>query len=116
MINYNGKVFRSIANSTGGTVDNRTTFNYHQLGQYIWATYQGGLIKSGTIKGKVTTQGKLMFSYTHIRTDGQQESGVCQSKPELLADGRVRLHETWQWTSGANGTGESTIEEIVKGE
>ena len=31
---------------------------------------------------------------------------------ELLPDGRIRLHEKWQWTSGDLSSGESVIEEI----
>lgn len=42
----------------------------------------------------------------------QLHSGYCKSVPEILADGRIRLHEEWQWTSGDNTNGKSIIEEI----
>jgi len=40
-------------------------------------------------------------------------TGVCRSTPELLPDGRIRLHEKWQWTCGDRASGESIIEEIL---
>ena len=36
----------------------------------------------------------------------------CRSVPEVLADGRLRLHETWSWTEGGEGAGTSTVEEM----
>jgi hypothetical protein len=32
--------------------------------------------------------------------------------PEVLPDGKIRLRENWQWTSGDFSEGESVIEEI----
>jgi hypothetical protein len=39
-------------------------------------------------------------------------TGICRSTPEILPDGRIRLHEKWQWTSGDRSSGESIVEEI----
>jgi hypothetical protein len=39
-------------------------------------------------------------------------TGKCFSKPEILINGKIRLHETWQWTSGDFLSGTSIIEEI----
>jgi len=39
--------------------------------------------------------------------------GVCNSTPEILPNGRIRLHESWTWTLGGHGSGESTLEEIL---
>jgi hypothetical protein len=36
----------------------------------------------------------------------------CVSKPEALADGRVRLYERWRWTSWDQSEGECIVEEI----
>jgi len=40
-------------------------------------------------------------------------TGVCRSRLEILADGRYRLHEDWQWTSGDLSSGSSIVEEIA---
>jgi hypothetical protein len=52
------------------------------------------------------------MSYQHINRKGELMTGVCTSIPERLSDGRIRLHERWQWTCGDHSTGESIIEEI----
>jgi hypothetical protein len=39
-------------------------------------------------------------------------TGTCISTPEILPDGRLRLHESWRWTSGDGSSGESAIEEV----
>jgi len=38
-------------------------------------------------------------------------TGVCTSKPEFLANGKIRLHESWKWTSGDKSEGKSINEE-----
>jgi hypothetical protein len=112
MIDYDRRVFRSIANSDGGDVDGATTFHYHQHDRVVWATYVGGSVAFGTLLAKVDGSGNLDMRYQHVSVDGIFKSGRCQSRPELLSNGRVRLHERWQWTDGADGHGESIIEEI----
>lgn len=32
--------------------------------------------------------------------------------PEILPDGRIRLHERWQWTNGDGSSGTSIVEEL----
>ena len=112
MIDYDGRVFRSVANSNGGDVDGGTTFHYHQHDRVVWATYAGGSVAFGTLLAKVDDSGNLDMRYQHVSVDGIFKSGRCRSRPELLPDGRIRLHERWQWTDGANGQGESIIEEV----
>ncbi|WP_313187142.1 hypothetical protein [Sphingobacterium siyangense] len=51
--------------------------------------------------------------YHHINTAGEIMTGLCRSTPEILKDGRIRLHEEWKWTSGDQSSGKSIIEEIV---
>jgi hypothetical protein len=38
-------------------------------------------------------------------------TGICISKPEILENGKIRLHEFWEWTSGDKSKGTSIIEE-----
>ena len=111
-MNYDGKLFRSISNSPGGDVGSETTFRYRQEGDLVWATYAGGAIRLGTLLATVDRDGNLDMRYQHVGTDGGFKSGRCRSRPERLPDGRVRLHERWQWTEGATGEGVSVVEEI----
>jgi len=50
--------------------------------------------------------------YHQINTKGELMTGVCKSKPEILPNGKIRLRETWQWTSGDLSKGESLLVEI----
>ncbi len=50
--------------------------------------------------------------YHQINKKGQLLTGKCLSKPELLDNGKIRLHETWEWTSGDESVGKSIIEEL----
>jgi hypothetical protein len=112
-INYNGRIFRSVAKSSAGEVDARTTFRYHQQGEMIWAEYAGGSIRFGQMIGLVLSDGQLEFRYQHINETGELMTGLCISTPEVLPDGRLRLNESWQWTCGERASGESIVEEIL---
>ena len=113
MFNYDGRIFRSVANSAGGDVDGETTFHYHQRDGVVWATYAGGAVVFGTLIATVDATGHLDMRYQHVSVDGNFKSGRCHSRPMSLPDGRLRLHERWQWTDGADGQGESVVEELA---
>lgn len=110
-MNYDGKVFRAVANTENGETSEETVFVYRQKGDILTSSYAGGRIKEGHLIGIVDADGKIDMRYHQINTDGQLMTGICRSIPEILADGRIRLHETWQWTSGDRSQGTSIIEE-----
>ncbi len=112
MISYDNKKFKSIENSESGEVSSKTIFHYRQKGDIIWATYGGGSIMLGNIIGKVDTDGKIDMHYQHISMDRTFKTGKCMSTPEVLENGKIRLYEKWEWTSGQIGKGKSIIEEI----
>lgn len=113
-INYHQKIFQSSQNSANGEVNNQTLFYYFQKNDLVWANYEGGGIIFGTLIAKVLEGGKLDMRYQHLNQKGELMTGICQSSPEILPDGRIRLYEKWQWTSGDLSVGESIIEEIGK--
>ena len=113
MIDYEDRVFSSVANSESGDVGAATTFHYHQQGNIVWATYEGGAVAYGTLIARVEHDGSLDMRYQHVTTDGAIKVGKCLSRPEILVDGRIRLYERWQWTEGGTQMGESIIEEVV---
>ena len=113
-MNYDGRVFRSVANSAGGDVSGDTSFEYHQRDDIVWATYTGGSVRFGTLVATADDAGNLDMRYQHVAVDGTFKSGRCSSRVETLSDGRLRLHEQWQWTGGAEGRGESVIEEVSR--
>jgi len=114
MIDYNNRRFRSVQNSSTGEVNSETVFHYHQQDNVVWAEYSGGEIVRGQLIARCDVDGNLDMQYQHINKSGELMTGKCRSTPELLPDGRLRLHEKWQWTSGDRSSGESIIEEITQ--
>ena len=52
------------------------------------------------------------MAYHQISKNDEIMTGVCISKPEVLKNGKIRLYENWQWTSGNKSKGTSILEEI----
>ncbi len=114
---YDNKTFRSVMNTSNGEVSSETTFHYHQQGRIVWAEYAGGAIAKGFLIATVRDDDSLDMRYQHVNAQGELMTGRCHSTPEHLPDGRLRLIERWQWTSGEstpgdNSSGESTVEEV----
>ena len=112
MYNYHNKKFRSVSNSSNGEVTDKTVFEYKQWNNIVTAVYYGGNIIAGSLIALVDAEGKLDMRYQHVNTAYELMTGICISTPELLPNGRIRLHEKWQWTCGDMSKGESVIEEM----
>lgn len=112
---YDGRRFRARQSSEAGEVDAETLFHYRQRDEVVWGTYAGGTVLWGTLVATVDAAGSLDMRYQHVSADGSLKTGVCRTRPELLPDGRLRLHETWRWTSGGAGEGTSILEELAAG-
>jgi len=111
-INYDNKTFASLQNSENSEVDSETVFQYHQKDDLVWAEYEGGEIVFGSLIAKVAENDCLDMRYQHLNSKGQLMTGKCVSTPETLPDGKIRLFEKWQWTSGDLSSGTSIIEEV----
>jgi hypothetical protein len=111
-MNYNDKIFRPISNSENGETSEDTIFHYKQTGQILTCEYSGGQIMKGHLIGLVDENGFIKMAYHQINNKLQIMTGTCDSKPEILEDGKIRLHEIWQWTSGDKSIGQSILEEV----
>lgn len=111
-LSYDGRRFASIRNSSGGEVGHNTVFHYHQNGDLVWAEYSGGDIRLGQLVAIRGEDGILDMRYQHVNCRGELKTGKCRSTPEVLSDGRIRLHEKWEWTCDNGSSGESMVEEI----
>ena len=111
-INYNNKRFRPIQISENAESTEETLFEYKQHGKILTSEYRGGYIQKGHLIGLVDEIGNIEMRYHQINMKGELMTGICNSKPEILANGKIRLHETWQWTSGDKSKGKSIIEEL----
>jgi hypothetical protein len=82
-----------------------------QTGRIVTCRYSGGRIVSGQLIALVDAEGRLDMRYHPMNDRGEGWTGVCRSTPELLPDGRIRLHEAWRWTRGDKSSGSSVLEE-----
>ncbi|PSL02342.1 n-acetylglutamate synthase [Cecembia rubra] len=111
MISYNNKTFRPIQNSENGETSSETLFVYRQDGNILTSEYSGGNIIKGHLIGIVNAEGKIDMRYHQVNKNGEIMTGTCVSTPEVLPNGKIRLHEEWNWTSGDGSSGNSIIEE-----
>ncbi len=111
MHDYNNKIFKPVHNSENGETSYETVFVYKQEGKILTSVYSGGKIKCGHLLGLVDDQGNIDMRYHQVNFKGEIMTGICRSEPEVLTNGKIRLHEKWQWTSGDLSSGESIIEE-----
>jgi hypothetical protein len=111
LMNYNKKIFRPISNTPNGETSSETQFHYKQVGNIVTSEYSGGQIRQGHLIGLVDSEGNIEMRYHQVNQNGELMTGICISKPEVLASGKIRLHESWEWTSGDKSKGNSIIEE-----
>ena len=111
-MNYNNKRFRSVSSTENGEITEQSIFHYKQKENVLTCEYLGEGIIIGHLIGLVEPNGNIDMRYHQINTKGQITTGICQSKPEMLANGKIRLFENWQWTSGDCSKGTSILEEI----
>jgi hypothetical protein len=112
MINYDKKSFRPVSNTENGETSEETIFHYQQTGSVLTATYSGGKIRTGHLIGLVDEKNNIDMRYHQINNKGELMTGICHSIPEFLPNGKILLHETWEWTSGDYSKGQSLLEEI----
>ena len=111
-MNYHNKKFKAVVNSKEGEITPDTIFHYNQEGNILTATYYGEKIVKGHLLGLVDQHGVINMKYHQVNTKGELQSGVCVSKPRITSEGKIRLEEQWQWTSGTMAKGSSVLEEI----
>lgn len=110
-MNYNHKKFRPVCNTENGESTNKTIFHYKQTGNILTAEYSGGKIKYGHLIGLVDDAGNIEMRYHQVNDKNELMTGMCKSTPEILENGKIRLHENWEWTSGDKSKGKSILEE-----
>ncbi len=111
-MNYNNKKFKPITTTPNGETSEETMFHYKQHGDILTCEYSGGQIIKGQLIAKVDEVGNIDMRYHQVNTKGELMTGICNSKPEIMPNGKTRLIEDWQWTSGDTSKGRSILEEI----
>ncbi|KYG83179.1 hypothetical protein [Roseivirga seohaensis] len=111
-MNYHKRKFRAVINTANCEISSETVFEYIQEGSVLSAQYQGGQVVKGHISGLVDDQGYIEMHYHQVNQKGEVSKGMCYSRPEILSNGKIRLHEAWKWASGDISEGSSILDEI----
>jgi hypothetical protein len=111
MIDFNGKRFSPAGDEEAGEGD-RPVASYRQRGDLLWADFSGGSVRRGSLTGVCRPDEVLEFTYTMVLADGSVLAGHCESTPELLPDGRIRLHERWERYGPHAASGVSLLDEV----
>ena len=111
-MNYDKKKFRVVSNSENGEVTDDLIFEYEQKENVLSCTYSGSRIILGHLIGLVDEEGNIEMRYHQINSKGELMTGTCYSTPELLPNGKLRLYESWEWTSVDGAEGHSILEEV----
>lgn len=111
-INYHNRKFKVVSNSENGELSENQIFVYLQKGNVLTSNYSNTNILSGHILGIVNDDDSLDISYHQINVSNELKTGICHSKPEILSSGKIRINESWKWTSGDFSEGFSTLEEF----
>jgi len=104
-IDYDGRRFRALGGGDG------TCAEYNQRGDLVWAVFEGGHVRRGTITGTCDERGVLRLAYTMVLETGEVIAGHSTNTPQWLGDTLV-LREVWQRHGEHATTGVSYLEEI----
>ncbi len=108
-ISFDGKVMFASTTDPNGMINEKTIFYFQQVGNLITAKYAGGKVKTGFLIGKLEND-KLKFHYSQMHDDESLDGGQSVCEIEMAEDGRIKLTEHFEWSSGEKGI--NIIEEI----
>lgn len=78
MIDYDGRSFRNTGYPAG---EDAPVGHYRQDGDLLWADFDGGEVRRGSLNGRVEPDGNLEFAYTMVLANGEVVAGRCWSTP-----------------------------------
>ncbi|MCK8675996.1 MULTISPECIES: hypothetical protein [Streptomyces] len=109
-IDYNGRQFRKLASQDG------VTAVYHQRDDLVWADFEGGPVRRGSVNGVCDPDGILRLAYTMVMDCGDVIAGRTVNTPEQGADGGLLLREEWERYGPHAETGVSYLSEVTEPE
>jgi hypothetical protein len=104
-IDYDGRRFRALGGGDG------TYAEYCQRGDLVWAVFEGGRVRRGTITGTCDGRGVLRLAYTMVLETGEVISGHSVNTPQRLG-GSLVLREEWERYGENAASGVSYLEEV----
>lgn len=110
-MNLDRTQFRVSSTAANGVVSSETHLALTQRGVRILGRYSGGSILRGYLVGTLTGT-VLQFRFTQREVAGQIHGGRSVCELERLANGQLRLHEHFTWTTRV-GAGINTFDQVA---
>lgn len=108
-LNYDGRVFALRSRSEQGDCSSQTQFRYRQQGFRLWATYEGGGIRFGSLVAVSDPGAQLHGCYQHLNSRDELRVGHYVGIPEPLPNSKLAIREYWETISG---DGQSVLEQL----
>ena len=108
-LKYDGRLFAMRDRSELGECGRDTVFQYRQEGARVWATYEGGAVRFGSLVAVCDADGHLHGCYQHLSSKQELRIGRSVGVPELLLDSRIVIRENWRTDAGE---GRSVLEQL----
>ena len=108
-----GKTFRTIANSSNGTINTDTTMTFVSEDERgILGVYAGGSIRSGQVVGRRKDDGTVEMLYQCVTLTHELKAGRALARFSYTPDKTLCMHLDWQWLTGdqSKGVSEWTLE------
>lgn len=107
-----GRRLRVVSTADNGEVSSETELVLEEFGAFFSGRYRGGTIVDGYLVGRFgePEPAEVEFRYVQSSADGRLDSGHSRGRFELLADGRLRLIENFEWLT-REGRGQNVFEE-----
>jgi hypothetical protein len=93
---FNNKTFILLENSANGTADSATVFSYRQKGDIITACYSGGMIRHGSITGRIEGH-YLQLLYQCLTTANELKAGKAVAFLSMDQNNKIRMKMNWEW-------------------
>jgi hypothetical protein len=98
-INMDGKVFIVEKNDgEDAPLPPGSTFHFKQADGEVSATYSGGRVVKGTLRGHIIGD-ELHHRYTLTLKDGRRFTGRATAEIRRREDGLLELRDRWAWES-----------------
>lgn len=94
--NFNNKTFTLLENSGNGSANADTVFRYSQVGDIITAQYSGGLIRHGSITGRIEGH-YLQMLYQCLTTGNELKAGKAVAFLSMDQNNKIRMKMNWEW-------------------
>ena len=111
IMNLDQTQFRVSSTACSGVVSSETRLALEQRGIKILGRYSGGSILRGYLVGTLIGT-VLQFRFTQREVAGEIHGGRSVCEFERLADGRLRMHEHFTWTTRV-GAGTNTFDQVT---